>query len=101
MKILDVFTRSVDSVQLSLFMHPDQTQNTLSGIQGQEATAVAVVYVTAPQVVIYVTAPTMCLREICLVIKRAHWAFYWPKHACINLADIWTVNLLVHCTCLD
>jgi len=48
LKILDVFTRSVDSVQLSLFMHPDQTQNTLSGIQGQEATAVAVVYVTAP-----------------------------------------------------
>jgi len=29
-------------------MHPDQAQNTLSGIQGQEATAVAVIYVTAP-----------------------------------------------------
>ena len=36
------------SVQFSLFMHPDQAQNTLSGIQGQEATAVAVIYVTAP-----------------------------------------------------
>ena len=35
-------------VQFSLFMHPDQAQNTLSGIQGQEATAVAVIYVTAP-----------------------------------------------------
>jgi len=27
-------------------MHPDQAQNTSSGIQGQEATAVAVIYVT-------------------------------------------------------
>ena len=33
---------------VSLFMHPDQAQNTSSGIQGQEATAVAVIYVTAP-----------------------------------------------------
>jgi len=24
------------------------------------------------------------------LIKRAHWAFYWPKYACINLADVWT-----------
>jgi len=30
------------SVQFSLFMHSDQAQNTWSGIQGQEATAVAV-----------------------------------------------------------
>jgi len=29
-------------------MHPDQAQNTSSGIQGQEATAVAVIYVTTP-----------------------------------------------------
>jgi len=29
-------------------MHPDQAQNTSSGIQGQEVTAVAVIYVTAP-----------------------------------------------------
>jgi len=29
-------------------MHPDQAENTLSGIQGQEATAAAVIYVTAP-----------------------------------------------------
>jgi len=36
------------TVQFSLFMHPDQAQNTSSGIQGQEATAVAVIYVTAP-----------------------------------------------------
>jgi len=44
-------------VQFSLFMHPDQAQNTLSGIQGQEVTAVAVIYVTAPTYVtdIYVT----------------------------------------------
>ena len=28
-------------------MHPDQAQNTLSGIQGQKATAIAVIYVTA------------------------------------------------------
>ena len=35
-------------LQFSLFMHPDQAQNTSSGIQGQEATAVAVIYVTAP-----------------------------------------------------
>jgi len=34
------------TVQFSLFMHPDQAQNTSSGIQGQEATAVAVIYVT-------------------------------------------------------
>ena len=33
---------------VSLFMHPDQAQNTSSGKQGQEATAVAVIYVTAP-----------------------------------------------------
>ena len=31
------------SVQFSVFMHPDQAQNTLSGIQGQEETAVAVI----------------------------------------------------------
>ena len=37
------------SVQFSLFMHSDQAQNTSSGIQGQEATAVAVIYVTAPR----------------------------------------------------
>jgi len=29
-----------------------------------------------------------------MLIKRAHWAFYRPKYACINLADVWTVNLL-------
>jgi len=29
-------------------MHPDQAQNTLSGIQGLKATAVAVIYVPAP-----------------------------------------------------
>ena len=29
-------------------MHPDQAQNTLSGVQGQEATAVAVIYFTVP-----------------------------------------------------
>jgi len=29
-------------------MHPDQAQSTSSGIQGQEATAVGVIYVTAP-----------------------------------------------------
>jgi len=33
-------------------MHPDQAQNALSGIQGQEATAVAVIYVTAPSNII-------------------------------------------------
>jgi len=33
--------------------------------------------------------------------KCALWAFYWPKYTCINLADVWTVNLLVHGTCLD
>jgi len=37
------------TVQFSLFMHPDQAENTSSGIQGQEATAVAVIYVTAPR----------------------------------------------------
>jgi len=21
-----------------------------------------------------------------MLMKRAHWAFYWPKYACINLA---------------
>jgi len=36
-----------------------------------------------------------------MLIKGAHWAFYWPKYACINLADVWTVNLLVRGTCLD
>jgi len=41
------------------------------------------------------------LSEIYMLIKRAHWAYYWPKYACINLADVWTVNLLVHGTCLD
>jgi len=35
------------SVQ-SVYFCIDQAQNTLSGIQGQEATAVAVIYVTAP-----------------------------------------------------
>jgi len=36
-----------------------------------------------------------------MLIKRAHSAFYWPKYAYINRADVWTVNLLVHGTCLD
>jgi len=36
-----------------------------------------------------------------MLIKRAHRAFYWPKYACINLANVWTVDLLVHGTCLD
>jgi len=36
-----------------------------------------------------------------MLLKRAHWDFYWPKYACINLADVWTVNLWVHGTCLD
>jgi len=40
--------------QFSLFMHPNQAQNTLSGIQGQEATAAAVIYVTAPLSVVSV-----------------------------------------------
>jgi len=48
---LKKFTRfAVCYVTVSLFMHPDQAQNTSSGIQGQEATAVAVIYVTAPTV---------------------------------------------------
>jgi len=25
-----------------------------------------------------------------MLIKRAHWYFYWLKYACINLADVWT-----------
>jgi len=33
--------------------------------------------------------------------KRAHWAFHWPKCACMNLAVSGLVNLLVHGTCLD
>ena len=41
---LKKFTRfAVCYVTVSLFMHPDQAQNTSSGIQGQEATAVAVI----------------------------------------------------------
>jgi len=36
-----------------------------------------------------------------MLIKRAHWAVYWRKYACTNLANVWTVNLLVHGTCLD
>jgi len=35
-----------------------------------------------------------------MLIKGAHWAFYWPKYACINLADVWIANLLVDGTCL-
>jgi len=27
-----------------------------------------------------------------MLIKLAHWAFKWPKYACINLADVWTVS---------
>jgi len=42
------YRRTPTAVQFSLFMHPDQAQNTLSGVQGQEATAVAVIYFTAP-----------------------------------------------------
>jgi len=43
----------------------------------------------------------MSLSEIHMLIKRAHWAYYWPKYACISLADVWTFNRLVHGTCLD
>jgi len=35
-----------------------------------------------------------------MLLKRAHWAFNWTKYACINL-DVWTVDLLMHGTCLD
>ena len=38
-------------------------------------------------------ATVLSLSEIYMLIKRAHWAFYWP-YACINLSDVWTVNLL-------
>jgi len=41
------------------------------------------------------------LSEIYMLIKRAHWAFYWPKYACTNLADVWTVNLLMYGNFLD
>jgi len=44
---------------------------------------------------------SMSLSEKFMFIKRAHWAFHWPKCACINRADVWTVNLLVHGTCSD
>jgi len=44
---------------------------------------------------------TMNLNEIYMLVKRARWAFHWQKYACMNLADVWTVNLLVHGTCLD
>jgi len=40
--------RAKSFAQFSLFLHPDQAQNTLSGIQGQEAPAVAVINDTAP-----------------------------------------------------
>jgi len=30
--------------------------------------------------------------------KPAHWTFYY---ACINLAVVWTIRLLVNGTCLD
>jgi len=36
-----------------------------------------------------------------MLIKRTIWAFYWAKYACINLADVWTVNLYVHGTYLE
>jgi len=36
-----------------------------------------------------------------MLLKRAYHAFDWPKYSCINLADVWTVNLLVHGPCLD
>jgi len=35
--------RGYITVQFSLFLHPDQAQNTSSGIQGQEVMAVAVI----------------------------------------------------------
>ena len=25
-----------------------------------------------------------------MLVNRAQWAFYGPKYACINLADVWT-----------
>jgi len=36
-----------------------------------------------------------------MLIKLMHWAFKWPKRACINLADVWTGNLLLQGTYLD
>jgi len=39
----NAFARIQSTVQFSLFLHPDQAQNTSSGIQGQEATAAAVI----------------------------------------------------------
>jgi len=33
--------------------------------------------------------------------KSCALGIYWPKYACFNFADVWTVNLLVHGTCLD
>ena len=63
-------------VQFSLFMHPDQAQNTSSGIQGQEATAVAV---------IYVTAPLITLMMLALVSKIIHYEIY---HDCCGYCSI-------------
>jgi len=40
----------VSSVQFSLFLYPDQVQNTSSEMQRQEATVVAVILVTPPQI---------------------------------------------------
>jgi len=34
--------------------------------------------------------PAIANRFVTPVIKRAHWAFYWKKYTCINLADVCT-----------
>jgi len=33
-----------------------------------------------------------------MLIKSAHWAFYWPKYAYMDLTDVWAVNHLVRGT---
>ena len=60
----------VTTVQFSLFMHPDQAQNTLSGIQGQEATAVAVLYVTVPTTEFLGAEDDLCVD--CYLISLQH-----------------------------
>jgi len=53
---------SLYSVQFSLFLHPDQAQNTSSGIQGQEAFAICFSsYAPSSNVGIYSRFPNSCV----------------------------------------
>ena len=82
-------------------MHPDQAQNISSGIQGQEATAVAVIYVTAHTSMVrscyFEEVLERKMKVKYLIFRRANDATIWLK--ILELAHWFPIEkVLNHCS---